>query len=229
MGLPLIPSRWSPFLTNPVFTAIWTGYTDGTPTRQQAWKWSPSLSKIWPGMTGVQQCRLAGFSEHAGNGWNTQGRHPHRRLPGDPEQNWMVSYPHHPGTPFVPALQSGCGFRHAEKGHPGCDQPVCDCPGPKQLTCGHFIDMAFMITKLWLRFYGVKTCCKMVDLWEAQMWWGLADIFLPIIQRQAHEVLYHDWTVSICSYWVHAIRHWWYSGFLAILSFSLIFLKLYGI
>ncbi|MCF8076599.1 MAG: hypothetical protein K9K63_18590 [Desulfotignum sp.] len=29
MGLPLIPSRWNPFMTNPVFTAIWTGRHPG--------------------------------------------------------------------------------------------------------------------------------------------------------------------------------------------------------
>jgi hypothetical protein len=42
----------------------------------------------------------------------------------------MVSYSHHPGTPVVPALQPGCGFRHAEKKHPGGYQPVCDRPEP---------------------------------------------------------------------------------------------------
>jgi hypothetical protein len=36
------------------------------------------------------------------------------------------------------------------------------------LTCGHFIDMAFMITKLWLRFYGVKTCCNMVEVLQLE-------------------------------------------------------------
>jgi|UPI00034CF2E3 hypothetical protein len=57
----------------------------------------------------------------------------------------------------IKALQPGRGCCHAEKRRPGCDQPVCDCPGPKQLTSGHFIDMDFMIAKLWLRFQGVKT------------------------------------------------------------------------
>ena len=32
MGLPLIPLKWSPALTNPISTAIWTEYTDGAPT-----------------------------------------------------------------------------------------------------------------------------------------------------------------------------------------------------
>ena len=51
MGLPLIPSRWNPARAGPVFTGCWTGRTDGAHSRQKAWKWSPSLSGIWQGMT----------------------------------------------------------------------------------------------------------------------------------------------------------------------------------
>jgi hypothetical protein len=66
------------------------------------------------------------------------------------EKDGMVSYPYHTGAPVVPALQSGSCFCNVEKRHTGCDQPVCDCSGPKQLTCRHFIDMAFMISKKYM-------------------------------------------------------------------------------
>jgi len=42
----------------------------------------------------------------------------------------MVSYPHHPGAPVVPALHRWRRFGHAETTHPGGYQPVCDRSEP---------------------------------------------------------------------------------------------------
>jgi hypothetical protein len=42
----------------------------------------------------------------------------------------MVSHPYHPGPPVIPAFQRRRRISHAEKQHPGSDQPVCDRPEP---------------------------------------------------------------------------------------------------
>jgi hypothetical protein len=62
---------------------------------------------------------------------------------------------------FSPAVVSTM-----QKKHPGRDQQVCDRTGTKQLTCLHFIDKAFMVTKLWLSFNGIK---EITDIKSSQI------------------------------------------------------------
>ncbi|MCF8075144.1 MAG: hypothetical protein K9K63_06980 [Desulfotignum sp.] len=83
------------------------------------------------------------------------------------EKNGMVSYPRHPGAHSPLRFSSVVVAAMLKKRHTGCEQQICDCPGPKQLTCRHFIDKAFMITKRWLRFKGVKTCSNYGKIWKS--------------------------------------------------------------
>jgi len=77
-----------------------------------------------------------------------------------------VDRPHPPGAHVVPAFQPGSCFDNAEKRYPGRYQQVCDRTGTEPLTCLHFIDKDFMITKLWLSFNEIK---KITDIKSSQI------------------------------------------------------------
>jgi hypothetical protein len=58
---------------------------------------------------------------------------------------------------------------HLINNFPGPSAPRdVDCPGPKQLTCRHFIDMAFMILLTMVAYWENREWCKIYETWQLE-------------------------------------------------------------